>query len=121
GKYSTEDLKKAGDVKYHMGFSTDVEVAAKRLHLVLAFNPSHLEIVNPVVEGSVKARQSRRKDEQGNKIVPVLIHGDAAFAGQGVVMETLQLSEAKGYSTGGTLHVIVNNQIGFTTPNPIEA
>lgn len=121
GKYSEEDLKKAGDVKYHMGFSTDVEVGGKRLHLVLAFNPSHLEIVNPVVEGSVKARQTRRNDEIGQKIVPVLIHGDAAFAGQGVVMETLQLSEASGYATGGTLHIIVNNQIGFTTPNPIEA
>jgi 2-oxoglutarate dehydrogenase E1 component len=121
GKYSAEDLKKAGDVKYHMGFSTDVEVSGKRLHLVLAFNPSHLEIVNPVVEGSVKARQVLREDAAGGKIVPVLIHGDAAFAGQGVVMETLQLSEASGYSTGGTVHLIVNNQIGFTTPNPIEA
>ncbi|MEW6169068.1 MAG: 2-oxoglutarate dehydrogenase E1 component [Pseudomonadota bacterium] len=121
GKYSAEDLKKAGDVKYHMGFSTDVEVSGKRLHLVLAFNPSHLEIVNPVVEGSVKARQTRRDDARGEKIVPVLIHGDAAFAGQGVVMETMQLSEANGYSTGGTVHIIVNNQIGFTTPNPIEA
>src|SRR5690606_34772160 len=121
GKYSAEDLKKAGDVKYHMGFSTDVEVGGKRLHLVLAFNPSHLEIVNPVVEGSVKARQVLRDDSVGQKIVPVLVHGDAAFAGQGVVMETLQLSEAAGYSTGGTVHLIVNNQIGFTTPNPIEA
>ena len=121
GKYSAEYLSRAGDVKYHMGFSTDVEVAGKRLHLVLAFNPSHLEIVNPVVEGSVKARQTRRKDERGDRVLPVLIHGDAAFAGQGVVMETLQLSHSKGYSTGGTIHVIVNNQIGFTTPNPIEA
>ena len=121
GKYKEEDLKKAGDVKYHMGFSTDVEVAGKRLHLVLAFNPSHLEIVNPVVEGSVRARQVRRLDEAGQRVVPVLIHGDAAFAGQGVVMETLQLSHSKGYSTGGTVHLIVNNQIGFTTPNPIEA
>ena len=120
GKYSAESLSRAGDVKYHQGFSTDVEVQGKRLHLVLAFNPSHLEIVNPVVEGSVKARQTRRHDEVGNKIVPVLIHGDAAFAGQGVVMETMQLSHSKGYSTGGTLHIIVNNQIGFTTPNPIE-
>ncbi len=120
GKYKDEDLKKAGDVKYHMGFSTDVEVAGKRLHLVLAFNPSHLEIVNPVVEGSVRARQVRRLDEAGQKVVPVLIHGDAAFAGQGVVMETLQLSHSKGYSTGGTVHLIVNNQIGFTTLNPIE-
>jgi len=120
GKYTEAELTKAGDVKYHMGFSTDVEIAGQRLHLVLAFNPSHLEIVNPVVEGSVKARQTRRNDELGEKVVPVLIHGDAAFAGQGVVMETLQLSHSKGYSTGGTVHVIVNNQIGFTTPNPIE-
>jgi 2-oxoglutarate dehydrogenase E1 component len=121
GKYSADSLSRAGDVKYHMGFSTDVEVAGKRLHLVLAFNPSHLEIVNPVVEGSVKARQIRRLDEAGQRVVAVLIHGDAAFAGQGVVMETMQLSHAKGYSTGGTVHIIVNNQIGFTTPNPIEA
>lgn len=121
GKYSAESLTRAGDVKYHNGFSTDVEVGGKRLHMVLAFNPSHLEIVNPVVEGSVKARQTRRLDETGQRVVPVLIHGDAAFAGQGVVMETLQLSHSKGYSTGGTVHLIVNNQIGFTTPNPIEA
>ncbi|NGY05425.1 2-oxoglutarate dehydrogenase E1 component [Solimonas terrae] len=120
GKYSVDALSRHGDVKYHLGFSTDVEVDGKRLHLVLAFNPSHLEIVNPVVEGSVKARQVRREDEAGQKIVPILIHGDAAFAGQGVVMETLQLSHSKGYATGGTLHIIVNNQIGFTTPNPIE-
>ncbi|HUP91213.1 MAG TPA: 2-oxoglutarate dehydrogenase E1 component, partial [Solimonas sp.] len=119
GKYKMETT--AGDVKYHMGFSTDVEVAGKRLHLVLAFNPSHLEIVNPVVEGSVKSRQIRRGDELGAKVVAVLIHGDAAFAGQGVVMETMQLSQAKGYSTGGTVHIIVNNQIGFTMPNPIES
>lgn len=121
GKYSAESLSRAGDVKYHMGFSTDIDIAGKRLHLALAFNPSHLEIVNPVVEGSVKARQTRRRDENGSRVVPVLIHGDAAFAGQGVVMETLQLSQAKGYGTGGTVHLIVNNQIGFTTPNPIEA
>ncbi|MDO9454411.1 MAG: 2-oxoglutarate dehydrogenase E1 component [Stagnimonas sp.] len=120
GKYSAESLSRAGDVKYHQGFSTDVEVLGKRLHLVLAFNPSHLEIANPVVEGSVKARQTRRHDDVGQKIVPILIHGDAAFAGQGVVMETMQLSHSKGYSTGGTLHLIINNQIGFTTPNPIE-
>jgi 2-oxoglutarate dehydrogenase E1 component len=120
GKYSAESLSRAGDVKYHMGFSTDVEIVGRRIHLVLAFNPSHLEIVNPVVEGSVKARQTRRKDELGERVLAVLIHGDAAFAGQGVVMETLQLSHSKGYSTGGTIHIIVNNQIGFTTPNPIE-
>jgi 2-oxoglutarate dehydrogenase E1 component len=121
GKYAIDPSTSAGDVKYHMGFSTDVDIAGKRIHMVLAFNPSHLEIVNPVVEGSVKARQTRRGDEAGQKVVPVLIHGDAAFAGQGVVFETLQLSQAKGYGTGGTLHIIVNNQIGFTTPNPIEA
>ena len=121
GKYATDALSRAGDVKYHMGFSTDVDIGGKRIHMVLAFNPSHLEIVNPVVEGSVKARQTRRNDESGQRVVPVLIHGDAAFAGQGVVMETLQLSQAKGYGTGGTVHFIVNNQIGFTTPNPIEA
>ncbi|MGH8462306.1 MAG: 2-oxoglutarate dehydrogenase E1 component [Stenotrophobium sp.] len=120
GKYSADSLSRAGDVKYHMGFSADVEVGGKPLHMVLAFNPSHLEIVNPVVEGSVKARQTRRMDEAGQRVVPVLIHGDAAFAGQGVVMETLQLSHSKGYSTGGTVHMVVNNQIGFTTPNPIE-
>ncbi len=121
GQYSTESLSRSGDVKYHMGFSADIEVSSKRLHMVLAFNPSHLEIVNPVVEGSVKARQTRRSDADGARVVPVLIHGDAAFAGQGVVMETMQLSESKGYGTGGTVHIIVNNQMGFTTPNPIEA
>lgn len=121
GKYSTDALKKAGDVKYHMGFSTDVEVDGKRLHLALAFNPSHLEIVNPVVEGSVKARQVRRGNAHAGRVVPVLIHGDAAVAGQGVVMETLQLSRAQGYGTGGTVHIVINNQIGFTTPNPIAA
>lgn len=121
GKHVTEDnLWASGDVKYHMGFSTDVEVEGKRCHLVLAFNPSHLEIVNPVVQGSVRARQDRRNDDDGSQILPLLIHGDAAFAGQGVVMETMQLSESCGYGTGGTVHVIVNNQIGFTTPNPIE-
>lgn len=117
---SEENIWASGDVKYHMGFSTDVEIDGKRCHLVLAFNPSHLEIVNPVVQGSVRARQDRRQDDDGSQILPMLIHGDAAFAGQGVVMETLQLSESRGYGTGGTVHMIVNNQIGFTTPNPIE-
>jgi len=120
GNYDIASLTQAGDVKYHNGFSTDVEIGGRRLHMVLAFNPSHLEIVDPVVEGSVRARQARRNDEDGNRVVPILIHGDAAFAGQGVVMETLQLSHSKGYATGGTVHVIINNQIGFTTPNPIE-
>ncbi len=120
GNYDSKKLESSGDVKYHMGFSTDVEVNGRRTHLVLAFNPSHLEIVNPVVEGSVRARQERRNDAVGELILPVLIHGDAAFAGQGVVMETLQLSQSKGYSTGGTIHLVVNNQVGFTTDNPIE-
>lgn len=120
GKIVQDDLRWSGDVKYHNGFSTDIEVENKRVHLVLAFNPSHLEIVNPVVEGSVKARQHRRRDLEGKNVLPILVHGDAAFAGQGVNMETLQLSQAKGYSTGGTVHIIVNNQLGFTTPNPIE-
>lgn len=120
GKYLSGGTTGSGDVKYHMGFSTDVDFNGHQCHLVLAFNPSHLEIVNPVVEGSVKARQYRREDHAGERVLPVLIHGDAAFAGQGVVMETLQLSQSQGYATGGTVHVVVNNQIGFTTPNPIE-
>ncbi|MES1930291.1 2-oxoglutarate dehydrogenase E1 component [Salinisphaera dokdonensis CL-ES53] len=121
GDYDLDDLEMSGDVKYHLGFSTDIEIEDERVHLVLAFNPSHLEAVNPVVQGSVKARQERRHDDDGDTILPVLIHGDASFAGQGIVMETLQLSQAHGYSTGGTLHVIVNNQLGFTMQNPITA
>ncbi len=108
----------SGDVKYHQGFSSDVQTKGGALHLTLAFNPSHLEIVNPVVEGSVRARQKRRKDLEGKQVLPILIHGDAAFAGQGVVMETLNLSQTRGYRTGGTVHVVVNNQIGFTTSDP---
>lgn len=121
GKYDVDELKMSGDVKYHMGFSTDIEIEDERVHLVLAFNPSHLEAVNPVVQGSVKARQDRRDDTDLDSVLPVLIHGDASFAGQGMVMETLQLSQAKGYATGGTLHIIVNNQLGFTMPSPITA
>ncbi|MBK8017529.1 MAG: 2-oxoglutarate dehydrogenase E1 component [Betaproteobacteria bacterium] len=108
----------AGDVKYHQGFSSDVMTMGGPMHVTLAFNPSHLEIVNPVVEGSVRARQHRRRDREGRQVLPVLIHGDAAFAGQGVVMETLNLSQTRGYGTGGTVHIIVNNQIGFTTSDP---
>ncbi len=111
----------SGDVKYHMGFSSDIKTAGGTVHLALAFNPSHLEIVNPVVEGSVRARQDRRNDVKGEKILPVLVHGDAAFAGQGVNMETLQLSQARGFHTGGTLHVVLNNQIGFTISRPDDA
>lgn len=111
----------SGDVKYHMGFSTDVDTPGGIVHIALGFNPSHLEIVNPVIEGSVRARQHRRGDHEGNKVLPVLIHGDAAFAGQGVVMETLNLSQARGFTTGGTVHIITNNQIGFTTSNPLDA
>jgi 2-oxoglutarate dehydrogenase E1 component len=108
----------AGDVKYHNGFSSDVSTPGGPVHLSLAFNPSHLEIVNPVVEGSVRARQERRGDAEGAKVVPVLVHGDAAFAGQGVVMETLNLAQTRGYGTGGTVHIVINNQIGFTTSDP---
>ncbi|HET9821974.1 MAG TPA: 2-oxoglutarate dehydrogenase E1 component [Burkholderiaceae bacterium] len=111
----------AGDVKYHQGFSSDVSTAGGPVHLSLAFNPSHLEIVNPVVEGSVKARMDRRGDSEGNQVLPVLVHGDAAFAGQGVVMETLALAQTRGYYTGGTVHLVVNNQIGFTTSDPRDS
>ncbi|MBS0364692.1 MAG: 2-oxoglutarate dehydrogenase E1 component [Proteobacteria bacterium] len=121
GKYDPARLKGSGDVKYHKGFSADLRTPAGNVHVVLAFNPSHLEVVNPVVEGSVRARQERRGDELGEQVLPVLIHGDAAFAGQGVVMETLQLSQARGYRTGGTLHIIINNQVGFTTSEPADA
>lgn len=106
-----------GDVKYHMGFSSNIKTAGGEIHVALAFNPSHLEIVSPVVEGSVRARQERRKDRDGSQVVPVIIHGDAAFAGQGVVMETFNMSQSRGYSTKGTVHIVVNNQIGFTTSN----
>ncbi len=115
-----EDLP-AGDVKYHQGFSSDVSTPGGPVHLSLAFNPSHLEIVNPVVEGSVRARMDRRGDREGKQVLPVLVHGDAAFAGQGVVMETLALAETRGYSTGGTVHLVINNQIGFTTSDPRDS
>lgn len=111
----------AGDVKYHQGFSSDVSSPGGPIHLSLAFNPSHLEIVNPVVEGSVKARQERRGDKGGEQVLPILVHGDAAFAGQGVVMETLNLAQTRGYGTAGTVHIVINNQIGFTTSDPRDA
>ncbi|MFM7632819.1 MAG: 2-oxoglutarate dehydrogenase E1 component [Betaproteobacteria bacterium] len=119
GKHA-DDLP-AGDVKYHQGFSSDVSTDGGPVHLSLAFNPSHLEIVNPVVEGSCKARMDRRGDSQGNQVLAVQVHGDAAFAGQGVVMETLNLAQTRGYGTGGTVHIVINNQIGFTTSDPRDS
>jgi 2-oxoglutarate dehydrogenase, E1 component len=111
----------SGDAKYHLGYSTDIQTLGGVIHIALAFNPSHLEIIDPVVEGSVRARQQRHGDLKGDHVLPLLIHGDAAFAGQGVVMETLQLSQSRGFGVGGTVHVIVNNQIGFTTSNALDA
>jgi 2-oxoglutarate dehydrogenase E1 component len=119
GKHG-DDLP-AGDVKYHQGFSSDISTPGGPVHLSLAFNPSHLEIVNPVVEGSVKARMDRRGDQKGAQVLPILVHGDAAFAGQGVVMETLNLAQTRGYGTGGTVHIVINNQIGFTTSDPRDS
>lgn len=120
GKINTE---RTGDVKYHLGFASNLETkSGKELHVVLAFNPSHLEIISPVVEGSARARLQRYDDlAQKKEVLPVLIHGDAAFAGQGVIMETFNFSQARGYATGGTVHVVINNQIGFTTSNPLDA
>ncbi|MEE8243980.1 MAG: 2-oxoglutarate dehydrogenase E1 component, partial [Pseudomonadales bacterium] len=119
GKVTSE--QGSGDVKYHQGFSTNIMTPGGEMHLALAFNPSHLEIVSPVVEGSVRARQDRRRDYVGDLVVPISIHGDAAFAGQGVVMETFQMSQTRGYKTGGTIHIILNNQIGFTTHRQDDA
>jgi 2-oxoglutarate dehydrogenase E1 component len=120
GRIQMDWRQMAGDVKYHMGFATDIDTPGGIVHLVLGFNPSHLEIIDPVIEGSVRARQRRRHDRSGDQVLPVLIHGDAAFAGQGVVMETLQLSQTRSYATGGTVHIVINNQIGFTTSNPLD-
>jgi 2-oxoglutarate dehydrogenase E1 component len=121
GVHEHKDGDGSGDVKYHMGFSSDIKTQGGNVHLALAFNPSHLEIVNPVVEGSVRARQDRRNDVTGHKILPVLVHGDAAFAGQGVGMETLQFSQTRGFHTGGTFHVVLNNQVGFTISDPRDS
>ncbi|KLV09172.1 2-oxoglutarate dehydrogenase [Photobacterium aquae] len=107
-----------GDVKYHQGFSADFATPGGDVHLVLAFNPSHLEIVNPVVVGSVRARQDRLGDKDGSQVLPITIHGDSAVAGQGVVAETFNMSQSRGYRVGGTVRIVVNNQIGFTTSNP---
>ena len=111
----------SGDVKYHQGFSSNIMTPGGEVHMALVFNPSHLEIVAPVVEGSVRARQSRREDKHGDLVLPIIVHGDAAFAGQGVVMETFQMSSTRAFSTGGTVHVIINNQVGFTTSRQQDA
>ncbi|MGF1682603.1 2-oxoglutarate dehydrogenase E1 component [Photobacterium minamisatsumaniensis] len=113
-----DDTWGTGDVKYHQGFSADFETPGGDVHLVLAFNPSHLEIVNPVVVGSVRARQDRLGDSDGSQVLPITIHGDSAVAGQGVVAETFNMSQSRGYRVGGTVRIVVNNQIGFTTSNP---
>jgi 2-oxoglutarate dehydrogenase E1 component len=121
GSYQDESGGGSGDVKYHQGFYSSIRSRGGPVHVSLAFNPSHLEIVCPVVEGGVRARQDRIGDEGVDHVLPVLIHGDAAFIGQGVTTETLNLSETEGYRTGGSLHIVINNQIGFTTSLPIEA
>ncbi len=116
GVFKPEDVQGSGDVKYHLGTSTDVEVAGHTVHLSLQPNPSHLEAVDPVVVGKVRARQDQAGDTRARRsVMAILIHGDAAFAGQGLVYETLAMSQLIGYRTGGTVHVVVNNQIGFTT------
>ncbi len=121
GNVDPEEMKGSGDVKYHKGFSADMKTPGGNVHIALAFNPSHLEIVNPVVEGSVRARQERHDDECRREVLPVLIHGDAAFCAQGVVTETFQMSQTNGFRTGGTIHIVVNNQIGFTISRPSDA
>ena len=122
GKHAeVEDPAHSGDVKYHLGHSSDVATPGGPVHLALGFNPSHLEIIGPVVAGSVRARQNRRHDDTREKVMPILLHGDAAFAAQGVVMELFQMSQARGFAVGGTVHVVVNNQVGFTISRPDDA
>ncbi|MFO1473459.1 MAG: 2-oxoglutarate dehydrogenase E1 component, partial [Lysobacterales bacterium] len=120
-EHAVDDRAHTGDVKYHMGFSADVATPGGPVHVALAFNPSHLEIVDPVVVGSVRSRQHRRRDDGRKQVLPVLLHGDAAFAGQGVVMELFQMSQARGFAVGGTVHVVINNQIGFTISDRQDA
>ncbi|MDT8322353.1 MAG: 2-oxoglutarate dehydrogenase E1 component, partial [Xanthomonadales bacterium] len=120
GDLDPDSMQGSGDVKYHLGYASDIETPGGLVHMAMAFNPSHLEIVDPVVVGSAKARQVRRKDDQHDKVMPILIHGDAAFSGQGVVMELFQMSEARGFGVGGSLHIVVNNQVGFTTSDPTD-
>ncbi|HVY53774.1 MAG TPA: 2-oxoglutarate dehydrogenase E1 component, partial [Gammaproteobacteria bacterium] len=119
GKY--DNGMYSGDVKYHLGYSSDVKTKNGPIHLSLAFNPSHLEIVSPVVQGSVRVRQRRRRDSNHDLVIPVQIHGDAAFAGQGVVMETFNMSQARWFTVGGSIHIVINNQVGFTISNPKDS
>ncbi len=121
GRHADEDPLRSGDVKYHLGYASDIQTPGGEVHMALAFNPSHLEIVDPVVVGSARARQVRRGDTGHDQVMPILIHGDAAFSGQGVVMELFQMSETRGFAVGGTLHIVVNNQIGFTTSKREDA
>jgi 2-oxoglutarate dehydrogenase E1 component len=121
GNLDKQDPLRSGDVKYHLGFASDIQTPGGPVHMALAFNPSHLEIVDPVVVGSARARQVRRKDDSHDQVMPILIHGDAAFAGQGVVMELFQMSEVRGFAVGGTLHIVINNQVGFTTSDLRDA
>ena len=118
GNRKDDNPLRSGDVKYHLGFASDIQTPGGLVHMAMAFNPSHLEIVDPVVLGSARARQVRRKDANHDRVMPILIHGDAAFSGQGVVMELFQMSETRGFGVGGTLHIVVNNQVGFTTSDP---
>ena len=111
----SEDVLGSGDVKYHLGTSSDREFDGNEIHLSLTPNPSHLEFVNPVVVGKVRAKQRQRNDNEQTKVMPILLHGDAAFAGQGITAETLMISDLPGYRVGGTMHIVINNQIGFTT------
>ncbi len=121
GSANPEDIAGSGDVKYHLGTSTDREFEGARVHMSLAANPSHLEAVDPVVLGKARAKQTRIKDNDRGKVLPILMHGDAAFAGQGIIMECFGFSGLRGYSTGGTIHFVVNNQIGFTTSPAVRA
>ena len=113
-----DEVHGSGDVKYHQGFSADFETPHGALHVAMAFNPSHLEIVNPVVIGSVRARQDRLECKDGSLVMPITIHGDSAIAGQGVVQETFNMSQTRGFKVGGTIRIVINNQVGFTTSNP---
>ncbi|GAA5133619.1 2-oxoglutarate dehydrogenase E1 component [Thalassotalea piscium] len=115
-----DEILSSGDVKYHQGYSSDFVTPGGNVHLALAFNPSHLEIVNPVVMGSVRARLDRRNCSQGDLVLPVTIHGDSAIAGQGVVQETFNMSQARAFKVGGSIRIVVNNQVGFTTSNPAD-